>query len=127
MLATIGDHLRKRRLDLGLLQREVAERLGVDSCSITNWELKRTKPALHTLPGIVRFLGYTPWTGDGSIGERLLAFRRERGLSQAAFARLLGIDPATLSRWERGLRVPTGRYAHLARTFLERAATSSPL
>jgi DNA-binding XRE family transcriptional regulator len=56
-LCTLGDHLRKRRLDLGLLQRGVAERLGADPCSVTNWELNRTKPALWFLPAIVRFLG----------------------------------------------------------------------
>jgi hypothetical protein len=63
----------------------------------------------------VRFLGYTPWAAGAAIGERLLAFRRERGLRQAAFARLIGVNPATLSRWERGVRAPTGRYARLGR------------
>jgi transcriptional regulator with XRE-family HTH domain len=118
VLATIGDHLRKRRLDLGLLQREVAERLGTDPCTITSWELNRTTPALRFLPGIVRFLGYAPWNAGASIGECLLALRRERGLSQAAFARLVGVDPGLLSRWERNLRMPTGRYARLAEAFI---------
>ena len=98
--------MRRRRLDLGLLQREVAERLGADTCSVANWELNRTKPALWFLPGIVKFLGYTPWSADGSIGERLLAYRRERGIPQSALALLLGVDPGTLSRWERGRRWP---------------------
>jgi len=118
VIATIGDHLRKRRLDLGLFPREVADRLGADPCSVTNWELGRTNPALRFLPGIIGFLGYAPWTDGASVVERLLAFRRERGLSQAALARLLGVDPCTLSRWVRGLRVPTSRYARLAQAFL---------
>jgi transcriptional regulator with XRE-family HTH domain len=105
--------LRKRRLDLGLLQREVAEQLGADESTVTNWELNRTEPALRFLPGIVRFLGYTPWAGDGSIGNQLLAYRRERGLPQSALAHLLGVDPGTLSRWERGRRWP--RHKLLAR------------
>jgi transcriptional regulator with XRE-family HTH domain len=117
-LCTIGDHLRRRRLDLGLLQREVAERLGADTCSVTNWELNHTTPALRFMPGIIRFLGYTPWGPGASAGERLVAYRRERGLPQTALARLLGIDPGTLSRWERGLRVPAGGYARLAEAFL---------
>ena len=108
----------RRRLDSGLLQREVAERIGADESTVTNWELSRTKPALWFLPAIVRFLGYTPWTADGSIGERLLAYRRERGLSQSALARLLGVDSGTLSRWERGFRLPTGKYVRLAEAFL---------
>jgi len=122
-LCTIGDHLRKRRLDLGLLQREVAERLGVNEATVTNWELNRTSPALWFLPAIVRCLGYVPWSADGSIGQRLLSYRRERGLSQSALARLLGIDPGTLGRWERGLRVPTGQYARRAAALLERFAS----
>jgi transcriptional regulator with XRE-family HTH domain len=120
VLRTLGDHLRQRRLDLGLLQREVAKRLGADHCTITNWELNRTTPALRFLPGIVWFLGYTPWRADGSIGERLVAFRRGRGMSQTVLACLLGVDPGTLSRWERGRRVPTSRYARLAEAFLGR-------
>ena len=111
--------MRKRRLDLGLLQREVAERLSADTCSVANWELNRTKPALWFLPAIVRFLGYGPWSADGSIGHRLLAYRQERGLSQSALARLLGVDPGTLGRWERGLRVPAGQYARRAAAFVE--------
>ena len=96
----------------------VAHRLCADPWSVTNWELNRTNPALWFLPAIVGFLGYAPWAADGSIGDRLLAFRRERGLSQSAPACLLGVDPGTLSRWERGRRVPTGRYAGLAETLL---------
>ena len=107
---TIGDHLRKRRLDVGLLQRELAERLGVDETTVTNWELNRTAPALRFLPGIVRFLGYVLRAAENTLGERLLGFRRERGLSQAAFGRSLGIDPGTLARWERGSRWPGSEF-----------------
>jgi DNA-binding XRE family transcriptional regulator len=37
-LRSIGDHVRKRRLDLGLLQRDVALRIGVDKTTVFNWE-----------------------------------------------------------------------------------------
>ena len=121
-LRTLGDHLRRRRLDLGLLQRQVADQLGADTSTITNWELGRTEPELRFLAGIVRFLGYAPRTADGSIGEQLLAYRRERGASQADLARLLGVDPGTLSRWERGVRIPTGRHGQLVETFLKQLA-----
>ncbi len=119
VLATIGDHLLKRRLDLGLLQREVAERLGADTCSVTNWELNRTSPALKFIPALVRFLGYLPFPAGDTLAEQLVAYRTARGLSQGATARLLGVDPATLSRWERGLRVPTGRYARRLQTAIQ--------
>jgi hypothetical protein len=33
-LQTLGDHIRKKRLDLGLFQKEVASRIGVDAESV---------------------------------------------------------------------------------------------
>ena len=55
-LNTLGDHLRKRRLDLGLLQREVAERVGVDETTILNWEKNRTRPSAKISARITSFL-----------------------------------------------------------------------
>jgi transcriptional regulator with XRE-family HTH domain len=53
-LKTLGDHIRKRRLDLGLLQREVAAKLSVTESTIWNWESNTTDPALRLLPAIIR-------------------------------------------------------------------------
>lgn len=47
---TLGDHLRKQQLDLELLQRQIAEKLGVNKGTIVNWECKATTPALHVVP-----------------------------------------------------------------------------
>ncbi|MBI4410044.1 MAG: helix-turn-helix transcriptional regulator [Gemmatimonadetes bacterium] len=65
-LLSIGDHVRKRRLDLGLRQKDLARRLGVNVNTVTNWEVGRSTPALWHVPGIIRFLGYEPFetTGD---------------------------------------------------------------
>ena len=46
-LVTIGDHIRKRRLDLGLLQREVGAQIGVCAATVTNWALGHSVPALR--------------------------------------------------------------------------------
>ncbi len=37
-LVTIGDHIRKKRIDLGLFQRQVAEIIGVCEHTIYRWE-----------------------------------------------------------------------------------------
>jgi transcriptional regulator with XRE-family HTH domain len=97
-LQTIGDHLRQRGLDLGLRQPEVAERLGVDPSTVTNWELSRTAPARRFLPGIINLLGLDPSAPGASLGECLKAWRHRAGVPQDRFARVIGIDPATLSR-----------------------------
>jgi transcriptional regulator with XRE-family HTH domain len=79
-LNTLGDHLRKRRLDLGPLQREVAEEIGVTKSTIWNWEAYRSAPQLRFIPKVITFLGYDPHsTASGSLGERLMAHRRSHG------------------------------------------------
>ena len=35
---TLGEHLKKRRRELGLLQREAAERMGISTDTYANWE-----------------------------------------------------------------------------------------
>ena len=109
-LEKLGDHLRKARLDRGLLQKLVAEQLGVNATTITNWELGRTPPDLPFIPKILQFLGYTPWDGKPrNLGQRLKALRWTLGMTQEDMARRLGMDPTTLARWERGGKGPTAR------------------
>ncbi len=67
----MGGHIRKRRLDLGLLQREVAQQLGVDKSTILNWERGHTSPALRLLPRIIGLLSYSPLVPGDSVPERL--------------------------------------------------------
>ncbi|MFQ5911753.1 MAG: helix-turn-helix domain-containing protein [Nitrospinota bacterium] len=100
---SLGDHIQKRRLDLGLLQREVAEVLGGNATPVHGWERGRTNPSLPFLPKIAAFLGYVPWDGPSrNLGEKIAWARRWLGISQEALARGLGVDPATVARWEGG-------------------------
>jgi len=104
-LKTLGDHLRKKRLDLGLLQKDVAKILGVSKDTVCNWENNRTSPSLRSIPRIVKFLGYIPYDIQGKTpGEELRLLRRTLGLSQKKLAAELGIDPSTLWRWEKERR-----------------------
>ncbi|MBI4467761.1 MAG: helix-turn-helix domain-containing protein [Acidobacteria bacterium] len=112
-LNTLGDHLRKKRLNLGLLQREVAKQIGVNLDTIWNWESNATTPSLPMMPGIIGFLGYSPCVGASSLAEKLAVYRRTRGLSRKELAEQLGVDPGTLARWEGGTGKP-GR-KHLER------------
>ncbi|MFH1277565.1 MAG: helix-turn-helix transcriptional regulator [Candidatus Eisenbacteria bacterium] len=70
----MGDHLRKRRMDLGLLQREVAERLGVAKDTYRFWECNRARPLPRQWEGIIRFLGYRP----SSLGDSLIRKSTDR-------------------------------------------------
>ena len=53
---TIGEHLRKKRMDNRLMQSEVAGIIGVSEESIWNWENGRTKPSRKNLEIINEFV-----------------------------------------------------------------------
>jgi len=57
---TIGDHIRKRRLGLKMLQKQVADQIGVDKTSVFNWEANSVIPRAKYMRAIVEFLGYQP-------------------------------------------------------------------
>jgi DNA-binding XRE family transcriptional regulator len=104
-LATLGDRIRKRRLDLGLLQKDVALTLGVNESTITGWELNRITLKITCLPKIIAFLGYTPPPYDKksvNFIEKIKLYRLTCGLSQEKFAKLVGVDETTVAKWEGG-------------------------
>lgn len=102
----MGEHLKKRRMDLGLLQKELAKRLGADTASVWNWENGNANPELKFIPGIITFLGYDPRPKPAVLAKQLVHYREGKGWSQKRYAKELGVDPSTLARWERGERVP---------------------
>ena len=105
-LVTIGDHIRKRRLDLRLLQKEVASRIGVDADTIMHWELNRRAPKIQYVPKIIRFLGYVPFSMGASFPEKLKAYRMLKGLTQQELADALGVVLPTVQTWETGIHQP---------------------
>jgi DNA-binding XRE family transcriptional regulator len=66
---TIGDHLRRRRLDLGLEQMDVAKTLRVHRASVQNWENNLYEPTAHMCAKIHAFLGYDPRAGTKKMSQ----------------------------------------------------------
>ena len=100
---SVGDHIKKRRLIVGITQKEVAKQLGVTQTTLINWEKDRTVPPLLAMSRVVRFLGNDPFPpAPKTLADRLKAKRRELGWTQKTAARQLGIDPCTWSDWESG-------------------------
>jgi DNA-binding transcriptional regulator YiaG len=121
-LETVGDHMRRRRLTLKLLQRQVAQQLGVNHATITNWEKNGAQPGVKYMPAIIKFLGYNPLPPPpNGIGERLVCCRILLGLSQKVFAGQLSVDQGTLAKWERGEREPAGAFKVRVTRFLRTA------
>ena len=99
---TLGEHLRSRRRTLGLLQREVAERLGVTIETLLLWEWDEHEPTVRYYPAIFRFLGYDPFPKPQTLAERIARQRRKLGLTISQAAQKAGVDKGTFSRWESG-------------------------
>ena len=106
---TLGEHLKKRRLELGLLQREVAKELRIPVASYFNWEKGYTEPMIRFLPKLIDWLGYDPYPLPTNSSEWLVAVRRNLGLTRKGLGRLIGADESTVQRWEERIGVPSER------------------
>lgn len=78
-LRHIGDHLLKRRLDLGLQQKAAAKRLRTGAWNLRNWETNRHAIHMQFYPAIIEFLGYNPLPAATTRGE---AIRRAKGANR---------------------------------------------
>lgn len=115
---TLGEHVRKRRLELRLTQKGAGECLGVNVFTVLNWEKGKRKPPIEAIPRIIGFLGYDPFPKPTSHSEQLTALRRAMGWTVKEAARQLGIDPGTWSRWEK-TGIPWKRHRKMVEMFLK--------
>jgi len=118
---TIGEHLRKKRFDLGIRQSEVAQRLGVSDRTLSLWECDRVYPAWSQQPKVTAFLGYNPFTdpalgrpggneppfvaflvldAPGNLGQQMMKRRLQMRKTRKEFAKELGVSTKTLWGWE---------------------------
>ena len=98
----VGDHIRKKRMDSGLLQREVAEIIGVSTGAVELWELRNHEPHPHSWPCVISFLGYEPYPPPKTTAEKVKAVRRRLGLTSRELADRFQADPGAITRWEAG-------------------------
>ncbi len=122
-LVTIGDHIRKKRIDLGLFQRQVAEIIGVCEHTIHGWE-NGTEPELVHIPKIIEFLGYVPFDPPDSDDplERLRYYKMLNGLSYMRLGMLIGKHHEQLEDWLSGRIKPCKRNIQNIVEFLNETA-----
>lgn len=123
---SLGEHLRKRRLDLALFQAQVANQLGVDETTIANWEKARTYPSLRQLPKLFTFLGYVPFECPQDPLGRLRYYKRAHGLSGKALAQELGMDGSMVTGWLAGKHRPSARSLERLDAFLRTKNLPAP-
>jgi len=118
---TIGEHLRKKRFDLGIRQSQAAKRLGVSERTLSLWECDRVYPTWPQQPKVTAFLGYDPFTnpalgrpggnetpfvaflvldGAAGIGQQILKKRIQMKKNRQEIAQELGVSVKTLLGWE---------------------------
>lgn len=56
---TLGEQIKKKRLELNLSQKEVGKMLGVTSFTVLNWEKGKTELLGRFMPKVVLFLETT--------------------------------------------------------------------
>lgn len=65
-----------------------AARIGVDTATVTTWELGNTEPRNRFIPALIGFLGHNPLPEATSPGEQVRGARLAKGLSIRALAEL---------------------------------------
>jgi DNA-binding XRE family transcriptional regulator len=76
--------------------------------TINLWEKNKVQPSVAQIPKIIEFVGRDPFEEiTENLGDKLRSCRKLKGLSQKKFAQQLGVDPSTLSSWERRIHQPT--------------------
>ena len=136
---TLGEHLRKRRYTLGLHQSQAAQKLGVSSRALGQWECDKTYPSWDNHQRLIKYLGYDPFQSCGlrdpygnepygvavlpsdALGNRLRQRRLELKLTRSQFAQKLGVPLTSLRGWERGGRVRCRKHQALLRAELDSA------
>jgi len=98
---TLGDHLRRRRLELQLRQKDVAAKLSVTTSTTWNWE-HGMDPEIRFIPRIIGFLGYVPFDCPDDTLGKLALFKKVNGLSCERLGVLMGRDPEQLEAWLSG-------------------------
>jgi transcriptional regulator with XRE-family HTH domain len=111
---SLGDKIKKRRLELHWFQADVAGVIGVHLVSVSNWERGISMPSRRMLTRIQEFLDYTPkpvpkdvtaglgaWKCDkcDTTGQLCLFERICKGSTHPSPARRL-VAPCTIGNYE---------------------------
>ena len=107
---SLPDKLRYYRQRAGLLQREVARKLGIDRNTYSHYESPTCRRYLQEILNALAKLYGLPQKdlSDGyneflkNQGDIISEKRRDLGLTQKEFAKRVGTKLANLKRWERG-------------------------
>lgn len=99
---TLGERIRQRRMDRGLTQHTLAERLGLSSTSVAHWERDLSEPSAACWPAIEGVLGVGLVPEREGLPGRVRTARLRLGLTQEELARRAGVHVRTIRNTELG-------------------------
>lgn len=129
-----GSLIRCRRLELGMTQEELGNKIGVKKQAVCKYETGRIDLKRDMIKKLATALEVSPsyllgMRGDDveevknfDIGKKIRSLRESTGLSQKDFAQKLDISPARLSNWELGINRPD---ADMIKTICEKTGVSA--
>ena len=106
---TLGEHIRKARIDKNHYQKQAATAIGVSTDCICFWENGRTAPEIRYYPQIIDYIGFNPFPEPDEPIARLEWHKTVNGLSYDGLAQLTKIHPEQLQAWLTGKKTPIAR------------------
>ena len=106
-----GSFIREQRRALGLYQRELAAKMGVNVTTLRLWEGDKEKPTFENFNRLLDFFRHYRRQiknniGEEMTGEQIKKQRLSLGLMQQDIAARLGVTKESVSCWERNISVP---------------------
>ena len=123
--AMYGERIRRFRLERGLTQPQLAERVGVKKNAVSNWEAGRSRPDIDSVPALCAALGVSP-ADFFAEGEGLAALSDEERALLERWRRLSARDRYVLDRTLNAmLDARAGARPELVRLFRNEARTAA--
>lgn len=117
-MKNFGEKLKELREERNLSQKELGDKMGgITQQTIAQYEKKETVPKFETVSKIADALEINPnifysdfsqyvVNDSGGIGEKIKVARLQKGVSQAALAKCLGVSTSMICQYEIGKRKP---------------------
>jgi transcriptional regulator with XRE-family HTH domain len=111
---TFAEKLRNARREKGWTQGQLAAAAGMQGSRVSHYETDFARPSMATAAKLAQALGLEPKDLQGEIhpdeakpdlstaGKMISHLRRQKGLTQKAFAELIGVSPNYVSMIETG-------------------------
>lgn len=106
-LTPTPEEIKAHRISLGLNRAQYAKLLGVSHAAVRCWEYGQYTPSPSMSKVLTDFMGEHQGNGRTPSPEEIKAHRLSLGLSQAQYAKRIGVSGRAVGHWESGRYIPT--------------------